>query len=81
MKSLYVLCSNNGDGSSSVYATFDKDLIDEMDAKYSDSDSDFDYETWSDGDGFHYDVWTVPDECNAKTMGFSELTRDHALGE
>lgn len=74
MKKLYVLTSNNGDGSSSVCVTFDEKLIDEMEEKY--SDGDFDFETWSDGDGFHYETWTVPDECTPETMGFSALTRD-----
>lgn len=74
MKKLYVLTSNNGDGSSSVCATFDKSLIDEMEDKYQDGTLDF--ETWSDGDGFHYNTWTLPEECTAESMGFSELTRD-----
>lgn len=74
MKNLYVLTSNNGDGSSSVCATFDKALIDEMETRY--REGDFDFETWSDGDGFHYSTWTVPNECTPENMGFSPLERD-----
>ena len=74
MKNLYVLTSNNGDGSSSVQATFSTELIEEMQEKY-DSDE-LDVERWADGDGFHYRTWTVPDECTPQSMGFSELTRE-----
>lgn len=73
MKQLYILNRNNGDGSSSICATFDKNLIDEMQTKYDDDELDF--ETWADGDGFHYDTWTLPDECTPETMGFTPLKR------
>lgn len=74
MKNLYVLISNNGDGSSSIRPTFDKNLVDEMEAKV--DEGELDYERWADGDGFHYSVWTVPDECTAESMGFRELKRE-----
>lgn len=76
MKKLYLLISNNGDGSGSVRATFDKALIDEMEEKCDNNDTDFNYERWADGDGFHYNTWTVPDECTAESMGFYELKRE-----
>lgn len=79
MKKLYILVSNNGDGSSSVRATFDESLITEMQEKSDDNDVDFNYERWSDGDGFHYSVWNVPDECTAESMGFRELKREHVF--
>lgn len=44
MKNLYILTSNNGDGSSSVRATFDSTLIDEMQEKYENDELDF--ERW-----------------------------------
>lgn len=75
MKKLYILISNNGDGSGSVRATFDEALINEMQEKYDEGDG-FDFETWSDGDGFHYSTWNVPDECTAESMGFRELKRE-----
>ena len=74
MKNLYVMSKNNGDGSSSVVATFNKELIDEMEEKY--NEGELDCETWADGDGFHYQTWTVPDECTAKSMNFYELNRE-----
>lgn len=74
MKKLYILTSNNGDGSSSVRATFDQSLIAEMQEKYDNDELDF--ERWADGDGFHYSTWRLPDECTPESMGFSPLTRD-----
>ena len=74
MKNLYVMSKNNGDGSSSVVATFNKELIDEMEQKY--NEGELDSETWGDGDGFHYQTWTVPDECTAKSMKFYEIKRE-----
>jgi len=74
MKNLYVMSRNNGDGSSSVVATFNKELIDEMEQKY--NEDELDSETWGDGDAFHYQTWTVPDECTAKSMKFYELKRE-----
>ncbi len=44
MKNLYVMSKNNGDGSSSVVATFNKELIDEMEEKY--NEGELDCETW-----------------------------------
>lgn len=77
MKKLYVLTSNNGDGSSSVRATFDEALIEEMEEKY--DNDELDPERWCDGDGFHYNVWTVPDECTPETIGFHPLTRNNVF--
>lgn len=74
MKKLYILVSNNGDGSSSVRATFDEKLIEEMENKYDSEELDF--ERWTDGDGFHYSTWSVPDECSPKSMGFYPLKRE-----
>lgn len=73
MKKLYIIISNGGDGSYSVNATFDEALVNDMSEAY--DNGEFDYERWSDGDGFHYTTWTVPDECTAKSMGFYELKR------
>ncbi len=77
MKKLYVLSRNNGDGSSSIVATFNKELIDEMKAKY--NSGDLDSEAWADGDGFHYETWNVPDECTPESMGFNELQRKYVF--
>jgi hypothetical protein len=77
MKTLYILTSNNGDGSSSIRATFDQSLIDEMEEKY--NEGELDSECWADGDGFHYETWNVPDECTPESMGFNPLTRDRVF--
>ena len=77
MKKLYILTSNNGDGRSSVRATFDGALVAEMEEKY--NSAELDYERWVDGDGFHYDTWTVPDECTPESMGFNQLTRERVF--
>ena len=71
MKNLYVFTRNNGDGSSSICATFDGKLMEKMQTMYDNDELDF--ETFCDGDGFHYETWTVPDECTAKSMGFWEF--------
>jgi hypothetical protein len=77
MKNLYVLMSNNGDGSSSIRATFDGKLVEEMQNQYDEGELDF--ETWADGDGFHYSTWTVPDECTPESIGFSPLLRENVF--
>jgi hypothetical protein len=75
MKTLYILTSNNCDGSSSVRATFDGELIKEMEKKY--EEGELDSERWVDGDGFHYNTWTLPDECTPESMGlFYPLKRE-----
>lgn len=77
MKKLYVLIANNGDGSNSIFATFDKELVEEMEEKY--ENGELNYERWTDGDGFNYQEWNVPDECTAKTMNFRELKREYVF--
>jgi hypothetical protein len=77
MKNLFVLNCNLGDGSSCIKATFDAELIKEMEDKYNIGELEF--ETWCDGDGFHYETWTVPDECTPENMGFTALTRRYVF--
>jgi hypothetical protein len=69
MKTLYVLCSNGGDGSSYPRFTFNKEWIDMMQTMCDSGHPDFDYEGWADGDGFHYEKLTVPDECTLESLG------------
>lgn len=68
MKKLFVLASNGGDGSSYPQYTFNEEWITKMDDAY-DNDPDFDHERWADGDGFHYDILTVPEECTLASLG------------
>ena len=75
-KELYVVVSNGGDGSCYAQYTFNKEWIDKMQYK-SDNDGcdengeydEYFFEQWSDGDGFHYDTLTVPDECTLQSLG------------
>jgi 6-phosphofructokinase len=68
-KELYIVIVNGGDGSYSSQYTFNKEFIDKMEKMEAESDPDFDYESYSDGDGFHYDVLTVPEECTLESLG------------
>ena len=41
-----------------------------------------DCEHWMDGDGFHYDVLTVPDECTMESLGIRwDCAEDDDLDE
>jgi len=67
-KKLFVLISNNGDGSSSAQYTFNAEWIKKKEAAY--HNGEFDYDSLGcDGDGFHYDELTVPDECTLASLG------------
>lgn len=68
MKTLYVLVTDCGDGSSSANYTFDGELIKKLEAL---ADKDLlDYDSGLiDGDGFHYDELYVPDECTYESLG------------
>ena len=69
MKELYVIVRNCGDGSSYVGYTFNKAYLDKLHDQYDNDDPEFDYEGLADGDGFHYDTLTVPDECTLESLG------------
>lgn len=66
---LYILISNNGDGSSSVQFTLDYSVIEKMEKDYDESNPEFDYERWADGDGFHYKTINVPDDSTYESLG------------
>lgn len=77
MKKLYVLISNNGDGSSSVQYTFNKDWIDEQQRRYDNDESDYEWDIGVDGEGFHYNVLNVPEECTLESLGIHyDCSRD-----
>ncbi len=69
MKILYVICMGCGDGSSTPVYTFNAEWIAKMEKSYDSDDGEFDYERFADGDGFHYDELTVPDECTLESLG------------
>jgi hypothetical protein len=73
-KKLYVLTSNGGDGSCYPQYTFNEAWIKKMEA--ADASGDLDYETWADGDGFHYDIMTVPEECTLESLSIFDCAEN-----
>lgn len=71
MKKLYVLVSNGGDGSYYPQYTFNKEFINDMEEKDNNGKLDWD-DLGCDGDGFHYDIITVPSECTLQSMGITD---------
>ena len=74
-KNLYVFTRDNGDGSTSTQYTMNEDWIVKMETLNENGELDLD-SGWIDGDGFHYDVLTVPDECTLESLG---IHRDCAV--
>jgi hypothetical protein len=67
MKKLFVLISDSGDGSFAPRFTFNEKWIEQRE-----SDPEACYpDLGCDGDGFHYKVLTVPDECTLQSLGIS----------
>ena len=67
-KKLFVLVSDGGDGSYSPRFTFNEEWIAQQQEKYNNGELDWD-NLGCDGDGFHYTVLTVPDECTLASLG------------
>jgi len=69
-KKLFVLVSDDGDGSYNTRYTFNEAWIDKMDEK--DANGELCYpDLGCDGDGFHYDVLNVPVECTLQSLGIT----------
>lgn len=67
-KPLFVLVDDGGDGSYSVRYTMNRDWIDHQQNLY--DDGELEYPALGvDGDGFHYSVMLVPDECTLESLG------------
>jgi hypothetical protein len=74
MKKLFVLVADGGDGSYHTQYTFNEQWIVEQQRKYDEGE----YDEWSpgiDGDGFHYSVLMVPDECTLQSLGISDCAK------
>lgn len=71
-KKLFVLVDNGGDGSNYPRYTFNQKWIDEQQERYDNGESDYEYDIGVDGDGFHYDALTVPDECTLESLGVGD---------
>lgn len=78
-KNLYVLISNGGDGSYYPRFTFDKELIDALQQAHDDDEMDYENGIGCDGDGFHYETMTVPDDSTAESLGISLIDDDEFI--
>lgn len=67
-KKLFALVSDGGDGSSSIYFTMNEEFINAHQERYLNDELEHD-DLGVDGDGFHYDILTVPDECTLESLG------------
>jgi hypothetical protein len=68
MKKLYVLVQDGGDGSYSPQYTFNEEWINSQNDKYEAGELEYP-ELGVDGDGFHYDILYVPEECTLESLG------------
>ena len=67
-KKLFVLVNDLGDGSFSPIYTFNEEWIKRQEEL--DEEGELEYpDIGCDGDGFHYDILLVPDECTLKSLG------------
>lgn len=67
-KKLFVLVADGGDGSFYPKYTFNEEWI--LERERLDEEGELDCESIGcDGDGFHYDVLMVPDECTLESLG------------
>ena len=71
-KTLYILISDNGDGSYSPCFTFDDAAIQRQQERYDAGEIDYTDGAGVDGDGFHYTTLTVPVDCTYESLGISK---------
>ncbi len=71
MKKLFVLISDGGDGSYYPHFTFNEEWIERQHEAHDLGELEYD-SLGCDGDGFHYTVLTVPDECTLQSLGISD---------
>lgn len=71
MKPVYVLVRNGGDGSSYPYFTMNEDYINQLQMLHDTGVMDYE-DGYSDGDGFHYGTFQVPDDLTLAQMGLSD---------
>lgn len=67
-KRLFVLVSDGGDGSYSTHYTFNEEWIQRREAKGDYGELEHG-DLGCDGDGFHYDTLTVPEESTLESLG------------
>lgn len=69
MKKLFVLIRDNGDGSFSAQYTMNEKWIARQEVRYTNNELDYEWDIGIDGDGFHYDVLTLSDDCTLESLG------------
>ena len=74
MKKLFVLISDGGDGSYYPEFTFNEEWIERQHEAYDLDELEYN-SLGCDGDGFHYTVLTVPDECTLESLGVSDCAK------
>lgn len=68
MKKLFVFVSDGGDGSYNTQYTFNEAWVNKTQDAH--DNDEYEYPNLGvDGDGFHYDTLTVPDECTLESLG------------
>ncbi|MND47884.1 hypothetical protein D3C80_387890 [compost metagenome] len=77
-KPLYVLISDGGDGSHYPRYTFNTDLINKLQRAEESGAMDYENGIGVDGDGFHYSIINVPDECTAESLGIRVIPDNFA---
>lgn len=71
-KKLFVIIKNCGDGSSTAVYTFNEKWVNAFETRVDADDiEEWEFEQWVDGDGFHYDVLNVPEECTLESLGIT----------
>lgn len=74
MKTLYIMVTDGGDGSYSLTYSLEPDAIAAYEKRYENDELESG-DTGVDGDGFHYDTLTVPDDATYESLGISEYSR------
>lgn len=67
-KKLFLLVSDNGDGSYSIGKTLNADWIGRQQERYGNSELEHG-DLGVDGDGFHYSTVNVPDDATLESLG------------
>lgn len=68
-QTLFVLSSNNGDGSSSTLFTLDRGLIEQLHKAHLQGLTDAESDPGVDGDGFHYSEVILPASLAKESLG------------
>jgi hypothetical protein len=71
-KNLYVIVKNCCDGSFHTTYTFNEQWVLDLESRIDSGEAtEYEMEVYCDGDGFHYDILTVPEECTLASLGIT----------